>query len=210
MDEINPAWPRPASRYREDLARRVCEGAAQGKSLAEIARMPAMPQAQTVRRWLAAEPVFAARYAVARERGGPLKRGRPSTYHEAIGRAICERLLEGRAITHICADADMPPVATVFWWLKTHPEFAEMYRVAREIQAHIKFDEVWEEAKAATPGTAFVARVRIQALQWQAAKLAPRAYGPKPLDEAEAAPRLTVVIRRFGDEEGEARFDPLT
>jgi hypothetical protein len=195
--------PRPRSRYREDLARVVCEAAAEGKTLGEIARLPAMPQAQTLRRWLLAEPAFAARYALARARGGPGKLGRRSGYHEDIGLAICDRLVEGEAIARICAEPGMPPVTTVYWWLKTHPDFAELYRAARDIQAHVKFDQVWEEARTATPQTAFLAKVRIQALQWQAAKLAPRVYGPRP-EEAPATPGLTVVIRRFGDEDGGA------
>lgn len=200
MNDQDERPRRPRLQYREWLAQAVCARAAEGRSLAEIARAPGMPQAQTIRRWLAAEPGFAARYELARARGGPLHQGRPSGYCEEIGRAVCDRLIEGEPLAQVCARPDMPPMTTVYWWLKQHSDFADLYRAARAIQAHVKFDAVWEEARQATPQTARLAKVRIQALQWQAGKLAPRVYGPRPEEEASEPAGLTVVIRRFGDE----------
>jgi hypothetical protein len=66
---------------------------------------------------------------------------------------------------------------------------------------------VWEEAQAATPETAFLAKVRIGALQWSAARLAPKRYGVR----TEAGPGedgggLTVIVRDFHEDlDGQAR-----
>lgn len=45
---------RPAVHYSDAIAHRVCDAVAAGKMLIEIERMPGMPLARTVHRWVAA------------------------------------------------------------------------------------------------------------------------------------------------------------
>lgn len=200
MNDLVAAAARPLT-YSEPVAGEVCARAAAGESEASICRDPAMPSPNTLRKWRRRLPGFAARYAEARAAGAPGPGGRPGAYCPALGRWICARVAGGEAMRTICGGPGMPGASTVYRWLADEPDFASAYRRAREIQAHDKFDAVWEIAKAATPTTASVARLQIAALTWQAAKLAPRRYGPRPEDGAEAGPQpYQVIIRQFGSD----------
>jgi hypothetical protein len=104
----------------------------------------------------------------------------------------------------------MPCETTVYGWLQTRPDFEAAYGRARLWQAHRRFDQVWEIAEAAEPGTAFVARVKISAAQWQAARLAPWRYGVKAAgaEGAEGADdgEHIVQIRKFAAGPEEERW----
>jgi len=71
--------------------------------------------------------------------GGPGSAGRPawnrrrSGYGPEIADAICDRLCVGEALQSVCADPAMPSIATVYNWLRAHPEFLADYRRAREL-----------------------------------------------------------------------------
>jgi hypothetical protein len=58
-----------------------------------------------------------------------------SQYHPQIGRVICARIWEGETVRRIVADPWMPSYATLFHWLKLHPDFAAMYRAVRDDRA---------------------------------------------------------------------------
>ena len=105
--------------------------------------------------------------------------GRPSEFTEEIADAICERMIEGESLVDICADEAMPSRKTVYRWMEAHPDFDTRCARARDGQADFMDHEIVREAKAATPETAQVARVRIAAYQWRASKLAPKRYGDR-------------------------------
>ncbi len=66
----NPALPAKTGRpslYSEELAGLLCERLAGGESLRAIGNDPAMPSAETVRRWLRDDEQFRGQYARARE-----------------------------------------------------------------------------------------------------------------------------------------------
>lgn len=119
-----------------------------------------------------------------------------SKYSENIADIICERLVEGQSMRTICQDPDMPDRATVLRWLHLHEDFAAKYARARELQGDYYAEEtihIVDEEEDPNRG-----RVRMQARQWYAAKLAPKKYGDKlGLTDGEGGP-LQVVINRFG------------
>lgn len=114
-------------------------------------------------------------------------RGRPSAYTDAIADAICERIATGESLTAICADDGMPHQATVFRWLADprYSDFRDRYACAREAQGDTKFDQVGDMAHMAVRGQVEpqAAKVFIDAIKWQAAKLAPKKYGDKVTTE---------------------------
>jgi hypothetical protein len=72
-----------------------------------------------------------------------------------------------------------------------------MYGLAREMQAHGRFDLAWEIACAARPADVEVARLQVRVIRWQASRLAPRKYGERP-QGLEAEP-VQVRIRTWGE-----------
>jgi hypothetical protein len=73
----------------------------------------------------------------------------------------------------------MPGLTTVFQWLSKHPEFAKQYAYAREQQADAKFDELEELAATATPETAQVVKLQVDARKWVLSRMRPKVYGDK-------------------------------
>lgn len=125
--------------------------------------------------------------------------GRPSSFTEAIGDAICERISDGQSLREICLANDMPNKATVFRWLadERYAPFRDQYARAREAQADSLFDEMLDIADDGTndwvertrdDGSTYEAlngehiqrsKVRIDTRKWMAAKLRPKVYGDK-------------------------------
>lgn len=123
--------------------------------------------------------------------------GRPSDFAPDLAAAICERIADGDSLKDICANEAMPARSTVYLWLAAHTTFSDMYTRAREEQADFKFDQAWQIAKDATAETVGVARLQVDTIKWQAAKLRPKAYSDKL--EMEHTGALTVEIVRFGE-----------
>jgi hypothetical protein len=123
------------------------------------------------------------------------KRGRPSDYSAEIADTICDRLAGGESLRAICADAGMPDRATVSRWLARYEEFRGLYGCAREWQAGCLVDKILEIARDSSgdyvekhlPDGKVVlvvnhenialAGLRINALKWIVARMAPRKYG---------------------------------
>jgi transposase-like protein len=186
--------PTPWARWSPALGAAIVARIAAGERLAEICRERDMPTRATVKYWRRQRPDFGRQVDWAfRTCRAAVKGGARSGYHPAVAALICGRLVEGEPLTRICRDAGMPSIVTVYYWLRRHPEFAEAYAQARELQGHVKFDLIAEEADRATPATARLAQVRIDALRWQAARLAPKAYGVR--SETQIAPELRAAMR---------------
>ena len=105
--------------------------------------------------------------------------GRPTSYTDELADVICQRVAAGESMRTICSDDGMPSRETVRNWLEVHPAFLAKHARAREAQADVMDEEIMLEAVAATPETANVARVRIDAFKWRAARLAPKKYGDR-------------------------------
>lgn len=115
-------------------------------------------------------------------------------FNQEIADTICGRLAEGESLRAICLSDDMPGRTTVFKWLLNHPDFANQYARARELQADTLFEEILEIADDSTGDrkvvgeegkevcdTEFVqrSRLRVDARKWMAGKMAPKKYGEK-------------------------------
>ena len=125
--------------------------------------------------------------------------GRPSSYTEAIGDEICERMCNGESLRAICDPDTMPNRSTVFRWLAHdgHESFRDQYTRAREEQADAIFDECLQIADDATNDymdsqdsegatTAKLngehiqrSKLRIDTRKWMAGKMRPKKYGDK-------------------------------
>lgn len=103
--------------------------------------------------------------------------GRPSSYTDAKGIAICNLVAEGKSLRKIAARKDMPSKYTILKWLNDFPKFASRYARAREECADHFADEIVEIADKATDPQK--ARVQIDARKWVAAKLKPQKYGDR-------------------------------
>lgn len=138
--------------------------------------------------------------------------GRPSSYTQEIGDAICERIAEGESLRSICGAEDMPSKSAVFRWLATDLTFRDQYARAKEAQAEALADEIMDIADDGSNdwmekehGPVLDAehvqrsKLRIEARKWVAAKLLPKKYGDKvALTGADDGP-LQVVIQRFSE-----------
>lgn len=103
-----------------------------------------------------------------------------SRYRTDIGQAICDRLVAGEPLYKIARDPAMPGLKTICRWLTAHPDFADMYRLARELQADILADRAAEVAEGVKPWTLAGDRRRVSRLQGQAGRMTPRKYGVAP------------------------------
>jgi hypothetical protein len=101
----------------------------------------------------------------------------------------------------ICNTGGLPSYDSLYRWLRRYPDFAEAYAQAREMAADLRADRALAVAEDSTPATVTADRLRVSALQWRAAKGAPRRYGPKAGEEDvvdEGGPRrLIIEVRRF-------------
>lgn len=95
---------------------------------------------------------------------------------------IFARIMGGESIAQICGTArdDFIPSERAFYYrIAEDAEFMQRYARAREVQAHRESDQIREIADVATPEDVNVARLRIDARKWRAAKLAPKVYGDR-------------------------------
>lgn len=126
--------------------------------------------------------------------------GRPSEYTAETAAKICERLVNGESLRSICRDREMPDAVTVFRWMEKHPEFRKQYVHAREMQAELLAEEIIEIAdteriglrRKMTPrGPELIesdgverSKLMVDARKWAAARLLPKRYGDRPVDDA--------------------------
>lgn len=124
--------------------------------------------------------------------------GRPSGFTQETADRLCEELAMGKSLRTICAAEDMPAVRTVFYWLRTYPEFLQQYTRAKEEAADAFVDEMLDISDNASndwmevhdkdnPGYRLNgeainrSRLRVDTRKWIAAKLKPKKYGERPL-----------------------------
>lgn len=185
----DPVTPLEAPELCDAIVARV----AAGESLAAVCREDGMPCETTVRAWASTTPAFgetlreafrqarvARRLADGRRAeelaAQPRLKRRPLLYSRKLGEAICERLAEGRSLSSIVGDPDMPSYRSVMNWAQRIPEFGDMYAQARQIQADYLFDEARDVAQAATARSVWVSRLQFDVIRWQTARMAPRKY----------------------------------
>ena len=120
------------------------------------------------------------------------KNGVKSTYSAAIAERICVMISDGRTITSICSDDDMPSLNAVYGWLRSQPAFSEAYARAREDQQDTFAAQILDISDTETDPQR--ARNRIDARKWHAAKAAPRKYGEKVTQEHTGADGGPITV----------------
>ncbi len=149
----------------------------------------------------------------------PRKRGRPSSYTDALAVKICRRIAEGESLRKVCRDASMPDKMTVLRWLayEEKAEFRAQYARAREMQADALFDEALEIADDASGDWTTTedgkkvldhehvqrSRLRVDTRKWAAGKLAPKKYGDRLQHTGEGGGPIRVRpdLSQLSDEE---------
>lgn len=105
----------------------VCRMVAEGKTLKEICESSrAMPHPVTVRRWAKEYPLFAKELAMARQLRGkqPYKTGpRKSSFDNAIATYIFDQMKQGRTLSDVLREPDMPTHTTLMRWRRLKPKF---------------------------------------------------------------------------------------
>jgi hypothetical protein len=111
--------------------------------------------------------------------------GRPSSYTDEIADEICERIENGESLIKICEDDHMPNRRTVLRWIDAIPDFASKHARAREAQGDHAADRMSLIENDVLAGVIdpTAARVVLGSMQWRAAKLAPKKYSEKLLNE---------------------------
>lgn len=121
--------------------------------------------------------------------------GRPSTYTEAKGRAICKLLAEGWTLNRVAKRLDIAP-RTVRGWVLANDAFAAQYARAREMGYQAMADELieisdessrdWktigrEGAEYDVPDREVVDRskLRVDTRKWLLSKALPKIYGER-------------------------------
>lgn len=95
---------------------------------------------------------------------------------------ILNRIAGGESVVDICGpskDDWLPTDRTLYNRIANDADFFQRYARAREAQAHREADEIRNIADTATVEDVHVARLKIDARKWRAAKLAPKVYGDK-------------------------------
>lgn len=156
--------------------------------------------------------------------GPTLVPGRPTSYTDAIGETICNRIAEGELLTAICREEGMPAIRTVTGWLMASREggsvpesFQANYNRAREQSVYIREDEIteisddgrndWMDRVINADGdTVRVvdhehiqrSKLRVDSRRWLLAKVAPHKYGDRiavqGLDEHGKPARQSVIV----------------
>lgn len=119
------------------------------------------------------------------------KPGRPTVYTEELAKEICDAIASySEGLQVLCEqNPHWPTRACIFLWMRKYPGFFDMYARAKEQQAEVQVDYMLEIAnephKYIDPETgaeridSSMLRVKMDAIKWQAGKLAMKRYGDK-------------------------------
>lgn len=125
------------------------------------------------------------------------KSGRPSIYTPELADRICKLVSTMTVgIDKICEQfPDLPDSETIIAWRVSKPGFSGKYSDAKRAQAELYAEETLDIADAERtyvdtsgnvridPGAVAHQKLRINARQWHASKLAPKVYGDRHVVE---------------------------
>jgi hypothetical protein len=128
----------------------------------------------------------------------------PTVYREydrVMCDLICQKIVEGKAVSKICEEPGMPPYAVISRWRREHEEFNLAYERARRDRAEVFFDLALDRAsEILDKDDAQVAKVQIEAYKWAAEKSDPdRMRGKEAAVGGSTVIVIETGIRRVGD-----------
>lgn len=85
----------------------------------------------------------------------------PAEYSEELANEFCSRVAEGRTVTSVCKDEDMPWQSRIYSWVRMYPEFALKLEEAREQRSEAFAEEVRELASTVMTKQIQPDRVRV-------------------------------------------------
>lgn len=122
------------------------------------------------------------------------KRGRPSKYTPELAEEICQAVASSSdGLRILCAqNPHWPDRSNIFIWLRKHPEFRDLYTLAKKEQSEVMIDYLQEllaedhhymDENGNERLDVAMLRVKVDAIKWQAGKLNPHVYGDTKKDE---------------------------
>lgn len=134
--------------------------------------------------------------------------GRPSIYTNELAKEICLRISNGRSLSSVCRDKDMPSRSIVYDWLADNKDFSDRYHEADLQRADYHADEMIEIADSVEADTAEVAKARLQidTRKWQVARMNATKYGDKveidnKSSDGSMSPQAAPDYSRLSDDE---------
>ena len=122
--------------------------------------------------------------------------GRPSKYTQDLADRICHMLAQGYSLRTVGKEEWCPDLATIFSWMRSHPDFLKQYEKAKEESADALVEEMFDIADNGSNdwieqndhdnpwykmnGEAIQrSRLRVDIRKRAASKLKPKKYGEK-------------------------------
>ncbi len=109
--------------------------------------------------------------------------GRPTDYTPELAAKFCGYVATNAlSLNKICAKFnELPHRTTISEWLAKYPEFRSYYLEAKENQALIIADELWDDIEDCPAITEELSKFdkKFRYQQWHLSKLAPKQFGEK-------------------------------
>lgn len=127
---------------------------------------------------------------------------REITFNPVIIDLICQQIVEGRGLTEVCKQPDMPSYNVLMQWRRKHDWIDEHLNRARQDRAEQFRDKAIAEADSAEsrdPGTAHA--LRVETYKWAAGVDSSR-YSPKSKVEATVNMPMQIIVHTGIDRSG--------
>ena len=84
---------------------------------------------------------------------------------------IVTQLMNGKPLTSIAKQKDMPSLSKIYNWIQTDKDFANKILTARRIGAQTYLDKMVEELENCSHKDAYLVNLKLQHYRWLASKL---------------------------------------
>jgi len=84
---------------------------------------------------------------------------------------IVTQLMNGKPLTSIARQKDMPSLSKIYNWIQTDKDFANKILTARRIGAQTYLDKMIEELENCSHKDAYIVNLKLQHYRWLASKL---------------------------------------
>ena len=101
------------------------------------------------------------------------------TLTTSLSNNICQKLMEGKPLTQICQEKDLPSLTTIYKWINSNPSFAKQITQARKVGCQTYLDKMITELETASHKDVPILREKLHHYRWLASKLLPTLYGDK-------------------------------